>query len=79
MTQPNNLERIGRYRILKRLGAGGMGEVFLAEDPNIDRRVALKTVRLEGTGVEIEERKQRLLREARAAGRLIHPNIVTLF
>src|SRR6185369_8007734 len=56
-----------------------MGEVYLAEDPQIDRQLAIKTVRLVGRPQEIEERKKRLLREARAAGRLLHPNIVTLF
>src|SRR4029077_19007723 len=61
------------------LGAGAMGEVYLAEDPQIDRRLAIKTVRLVGRPQEIEDRKKRLLREARAAGRLLHPNVVTLF
>jgi len=72
--------RLGRYRILRRLGAGSMGEVYLAEDPQIGRRLAIKTVRVEeGRPREVEERKQRLLREARAAGRLLHPHVVTLF
>jgi serine/threonine-protein kinase len=70
---------VGRYRIVGFLGAGAMGEVYLAEDPQIDRKLAIKTVRLVGRPQEIEERKRRLLREARAAGRLLHPNIVTLF
>jgi serine/threonine-protein kinase len=70
---------VGRYRILDFLGAGAMGEVFLAEDPQIERRLAIKTVRLAGRPQEIEDRKRRLLREARAAGRLLHPNVVTLF
>jgi serine/threonine-protein kinase len=70
---------VGRYRILNFLGAGAMGEVYLAEDPQIDRRLAIKTVRLVGRPQEIEDRKRRLLREARAAGRLLHPNVVTLF
>ncbi len=56
-----------------------MGEVYLAEDPQIDRQLAIKTVRLVGRPQEIDDRKKRLLREARAAGRLLHPNIVTLF
>lgn len=57
-----------------------MGEVYLAEDPQIERTVALKTVRLAaGRPAEVEERKQRLLREAKAAGRLLHSHIVTLF
>ena len=70
---------VGRYRIEKFLGAGAMGEVYLAEDPQIDRKLAIKTVRLAGRPQEIDDRKKRLLREARAAGRLLHPNIVTLF
>ena len=70
---------VGRYRILDFLGAGAMGEVFLAEDPQIKRRLAIKTVRLVGRPQEIEDRKRRLLREAEAAGRLLHPNVVTLF
>ena len=70
---------VGRYRIVSFLGAGAMGEVYLAEDPQIDRRLAIKTVRLVGRPQEIEDRKRRLLREARAAGRLLHPNVVTLF
>nr|MDP9120903.1 serine/threonine protein kinase [Acidobacteriota bacterium] len=71
---------VGRYRIIRFLGAGAMGEVYLAEDPHIERQLAIKTVRLAGSRPqEIEERKRRLLREARAAGRMLHPNVVTLF
>jgi serine/threonine-protein kinase len=70
---------VGRYRILGFLGAGAMGEVYLAEDPHIGRKLAIKTVRLVGRPAEIEDRKKRLLREARAAGRLLHPHIVALF
>jgi serine/threonine-protein kinase len=70
---------VGRYRILGFLGSGAMGEVYLAEDPHIERKLAIKTVRLAGRPAEIEDRTKRLLREARAAGRLLHPNIVTLF
>jgi tRNA A-37 threonylcarbamoyl transferase component Bud32 len=73
-------QRVGRYRILRFLGAGAMGEVYLAEDPHIERRLAIKTVRLTGgRPQDIEDRTRRLLREARAAGRLLHPNVVTLF
>jgi serine/threonine protein kinase len=70
---------VGRYRIVDFLGAGAMGEVYLAEDPQIERRLAIKTVRLAGRPQEVDDRKKRLLREARAAGRLLHPNIVMLF
>ncbi|HSK76251.1 MAG TPA: serine/threonine-protein kinase [Thermoanaerobaculia bacterium] len=70
---------VGRYRILDFLGAGAMGEVYLAEDPHIERKLAIKTVRLVGRPQEVEDRKKRLLREARAAGRLLHPNVVALF
>jgi eukaryotic-like serine/threonine-protein kinase len=73
-------QRVGRYRIVRFLGAGAMGEVYLADDPHIERRLAIKTVRLAGgRPQDIEDRKKRLLREARAAGRLLHPNVVTLF
>ncbi|HEV7668773.1 MAG TPA: protein kinase [Thermoanaerobaculia bacterium] len=70
---------VGRYKIDKFLGAGAMGEVYLADDPHIDRKLAIKTVRLSGRESDVEDRKRRLLREARAAGRMLHPNIVTLF
>jgi hypothetical protein len=71
---------LGRYRIERRLGAGAMGEVYLAQDPHIERQLAVKTVRIGDADVaEIEDRKVRLLREAKAAGRLVHPHVVTLF
>ena len=79
MSTPDGGRSVGRYRILGFLGAGAMGEVYLAEDPHIERKLAIKTVRLVGRPNEIEDRTKRLLREARAAGRLLHPNIVTLF
>jgi serine/threonine-protein kinase len=79
VTTPDGGRSVGRYRILGLLGAGAMGEVYLAEDPRIERKLAIKTVRLAGRPNEIEDRSKRLLREARAAGRLLHPNIVTLF
>ncbi len=72
-------QSVGRYRILRQLGAGAMGDVYLAEDPRIERRLAIKALRLEGIGVRPDDRVQRMVQEAKAAGRLIHPNIVTLF
>ena len=65
---------IGRYRVVERISSGGMGVLYLARDPAIDRTVAIKVARV--NNVELRER---FLREARAAGRLNHPNIVTIF
>jgi tetratricopeptide (TPR) repeat protein/predicted Ser/Thr protein kinase len=70
-------ERIGPYRVLERLGAGGMGEVFLAWDERLDRRVALKRIR---SGLDASpERRERFRREARIAARLNHPAIVQIY
>jgi tetratricopeptide (TPR) repeat protein/predicted Ser/Thr protein kinase len=70
-------EQIGPYRILERLGAGGMGEVFLAYDERLDRKVAIKRIRPEG-GVSAD-RRERFRREARIAARLSHPSIVHVY
>jgi tetratricopeptide (TPR) repeat protein len=67
---------IGRYKIVNRLARGGMGALFLAHDPAIDRMVAIKVMR---ESVDSPELRERFAREARAAGRLRHPNIVTIF
>ena len=66
--------RIGRYVLLRRLGSGGMGEVFLAYDPRLDRDVAIKRIRSDA--VDDDERRARFQREARVAARLNHPAIV---
>ncbi len=72
-------ERIGRYEIQRVLGRGAAGIVYLARDPLIDREVAVKTLR-GGLDQECsEEYRRRFLCEARAAGRLSHPNIVTVY
>ncbi len=73
--------RIHRYRILDELGQGAMGRVFLAEDPNLDRRIALKVLspRRVCEPDQEEELRQRFLKEARAAGGLSHPGIVTIY
>ncbi len=75
------MDRIGRYRIERELGRGAMGVVFHAIDPNIGRPVAIKTIRLTDVG-NTEERarlRERLSREARSAGILSHPGIVTIY
>src|SRR5262245_28532050 len=74
------MEQLGRYRIVDELGRGAMGVVFRALDPSIGREVALKTIRLgECASVERNRHRDRLFREARAAGTLSHPGIVTIF
>ncbi|MGE0548300.1 MAG: serine/threonine-protein kinase [Kofleriaceae bacterium] len=65
---------LGRYRLERELGSGGMGVVHAAFDPDLERRVALKVLRTSGA----DEAKKRLLREARAMARLAHPNVVTV-
>jgi len=67
---------LGRYRVLQPLGEGGMGRVYLAEDPTLSRRVAVKI--LPPAFAADGERRERLLLEARAASALNHPNIVTI-
>ncbi len=76
-----NPSRIGRYEILRPLGKGAMGVVYLARDPQIERTLALKTVRFDGPSqsFSISEAKARFLKEAKISGRLQHPNIVTVF
>jgi tRNA A-37 threonylcarbamoyl transferase component Bud32/tetratricopeptide (TPR) repeat protein len=69
---------IGRYRVLEVLGAGGMGVVYGAFDPELQRKVALKLVRAEFAGLDIELRA-RLTREAQAMARIRHPNVITVF
>jgi tRNA A-37 threonylcarbamoyl transferase component Bud32 len=74
------LPELGRYQIIRELGRGSMGVVYLAKDPKINRELAIKTVRFDELSTEeIESVKQRFFREAQAAGRLNHPNIVTVF
>ena len=67
--------RLGRFTILERLGEGGMGVVYSAYDPQLDRRVALKLLRSSGEPNRPRAR-ERLLREAKALAQLSHPNVV---
>jgi serine/threonine-protein kinase len=71
--------KIGRYKILGELGRGAMGIVYKAEDPNLDRVVALKTIVLEADAEGRKEYEKRFFLEAKAAGKLNHPNIVTVY
>ncbi|MBI3472404.1 MAG: serine/threonine protein kinase [Candidatus Solibacter usitatus] len=74
------MEQLGRYQIVDELGRGAMGVVFRALDPSIGREVALKTIRLgEFASVERNRQRERLFREARSAGILSHPGIVTIY
>ena len=72
---------LGRYRIERELGRGAMGAVYLGRDPKIGRQVAIKTMALsrEFAGDELVEARERFFREAETAGRLQHPDIVTIF
>src|SRR3954470_6311612 len=70
---------IGRYLILGLVGRGGMGEVYAAYDPELDRKIAVKLLRARGAGLSAEDGKTRLLREAQAIARLSHPNVVVVY
>ncbi|MBZ4416485.1 serine/threonine-protein kinase [Myxococcus sp. RHSTA-1-4] len=70
---------LGRYVVLERIGAGGMGVVHAAYDPELDRRVALKLIRIDAVSPAKQEQAQaRLLREAQATARVVHPNVITI-
>jgi CHASE2 domain-containing sensor protein/predicted Ser/Thr protein kinase len=71
---------LGRYEVVKELGRGAMGIVYLGKDPKIHRSVAIKTMRLDEIEPdELPDVKARFFREAESAGKLSHPNIVTIF
>ncbi|HEY7241266.1 MAG TPA: protein kinase [Burkholderiales bacterium] len=74
-----DLNTLGRYRIVGELGRGAMGAVYRALDPLIDREVAIKTLLPDLPAEVLAEVRERFIREARSAGRLSHPNIVTIF
>ena len=81
MADPKMPEKLGRYEIVRELGKGAMGVVYEGKDPNIGRRVAIKTARrevVEASGMA-DEMMERFLREAQAAGALNHPNIITIY
>jgi eukaryotic-like serine/threonine-protein kinase len=78
MTDPTPTQ-LGRFRILRELGRGAMGVVYEAQDPALDRTVALKTITLTGDAAERAVYEGRFTQEAKAAGRLSHPAIITIF
>src|SRR6266852_9647135 len=70
-------QKIGKYEVLERIGRGGMGMIFKAHDPVLNRAVALKVI---STDVEVtDELRARFFREAQACAKLNHPNIVTVY
>src|SRR6186713_1774021 len=73
------ISTLGRYKIVAEIGQGAMGIVYKAVDPIIDRTVAIKTINLNLSRQELEEYEARFQQEIKAAGRLNHPNIVTIY
>ena len=73
------ISTLGRYKIVSEIGQGAMGVVYKAVDPIIDRTVAIKTINLNLSRQELEEYEARFQQEIKAAGRLNHPNIVTIY
>ena len=73
---------LGRYEVIKELGKGAMGTVFLGRDPKINRQVAIKTLRFDDPDLTDEDKvslRDRFFREAESAGRLNHPHIVNIY
>ncbi|HZI10733.1 MAG TPA: protein kinase, partial [Myxococcus sp.] len=70
---------VGRYLVLEMLGGGGMGVVYRAYDPELDRRVALKLLRVGALGLDAEEGRAHLVREAQAMARVSHPHVVPIY
>jgi eukaryotic-like serine/threonine-protein kinase len=75
----NARHKVGRYEIVAELGRGAMGVVYKALDPVIERTVALKTIHVDLSGEQLANFEERFYREGKSAGRLNHPNIVTIF
>ena len=75
----SDITQLGRYKILDELGRGAMGVVYRAEDPVLDRQLAIKTVSVPADDQDRREYEARFTQEARAAGKLGHPGIVTIY
>lgn len=73
------IQKLGRYEIVQKLGRGTMGTVYKAIDPMIERTVAIKAINLDLPKDEFADFEERFYREAKSAGRLNHPNIVTIY
>ena len=74
-----NIEKIGRYKIVSELGSGAMGVVYKGHDPSIDRFVAIKTLARHAMDIDSDQLEDRFKIEAQAAGRLNHPGIVSIY
>jgi serine/threonine-protein kinase len=80
LADPTAKPTLGRYEIIKELGHGAMGTVYLGKDPTINREVAIKTLSYADVEPQqLNEIKNQFFREAEAAGKLSHPNIVTIY
>lgn len=75
------MDKIGKYQVLGLLGQGAMGIVYKALDPDINRKVAIKVIRFDRISEDTEKTEiiRRFIREAQAAGKLVHPNIITVY
>jgi len=74
-----SIEKIGRYKIISELGRGAMGVVYKGFDPSIERFVAIKTLVANSKDIDLKELEHRFKVEAKAAGRLTHPNIISIY
>jgi eukaryotic-like serine/threonine-protein kinase len=74
-------QKLGRFEIIREIGKGAMGVVYLAHDPRIDRKIAIKMIAIPPgiSSQEAREARHRFVREAQAAGKLTHPNIITIY
>src|SRR5262249_13737468 len=77
--RPSPRQTVGRYVVRDCLGAGSMGIVYTARDPDLGRRVALKVLRSDPSASESTGARRRLMQEARAMARLSHPNVVAIY